>query len=795
MSTLHLFTSKADTLKLLLQHEDLHIPPVYSFTVAAWRDARQAVLADIRAAFPHASLAVRSSCRREDKETSSGAGAFTSLLHVPSEERLLAKAIEMVIASYGFTDAEDQVLIQPMIEGITVSGVITTRVLADGSPYYVINYDDESGRTDTITGGTNVSKAVYIFRDAVEDDFDSDRLRSFVALAARVEQLCGSDALDIEFCLDAAGTLHVLQVRPLCTQAHWIADADAHIRRNIDFVKHFIGSRMRPWPELYGQRTILGVMPDWNPAEMIGVTPRRLSSSLYRELITCRVWSQARELMGYRSMPPDELMLLIGGRPYIDVRASFNSFLPAGLDPVTCEALISAWLDRLDRNPHLHDKVEFDVAQTVLDFCFDQHLDERYPDLLTRARREDFRSTLRRLTLQCLSRAPRSSFAWAAEANTELRNRQAARPQLLRAQRPHPYDVLLPRIQLLLEECRMYGTLPFSILARHAFIAETLLRTAVKRGALSPSRLASFKLSIRTVAGEMSQDFRAVCSGGMDRSAFMQRYGHLRPSSYDLLSPRYMDREGLFVESDAPAPSDTPDFAFTQEEQHNLSRLLAEVGMEQVLPAQLEAYARQSIAGRESAKFIFTRNLSDIMEYLAYWGEGAGLSREDVSFLDIRDCLEWSTQTLLRPAQEYFRECVEKGRAHYDLGRSLKLGYLIRSTRDVYVAPQHRSAPNFVGRETVEAPVFRLCPDTPCSVDIGGRIICIENADPGFDWIFTRRIAGLVTMFGGANSHMAIRCAEYNLPAAIGVGENLFKRIAGAAKCRLNAGDCSLQEL
>ena len=69
-----------------------------------------------------------------------------------------------------------------------------------------------------------------------------------------------------------------------------------------------------------------------------------------------------------------------------------------------------------------------------------------------------------------------------------------------------------------------------------------------------------------------------------------------------------------------------------------------------------------------------------------------------------------------------------------------------------------------------------------------GRIIIIERADPGFDWIFTQNIVGLVTKFGGVNSHMAIRCAELNLPAAIGCGEQIFDRLLKAGAIEL---DCS----
>ena len=41
-------------------------------------------------------------------------------------------------------------------------------------------------------------------------------------------------------------------------------------------------------------------------------------------------------------------------------------------------------------------------------------------------------------------------------------------------------------------------------------------------------------------------------------------------------------------------------------------------------------------------------------------------------------------------------------------------------------------------------------------------------------------------MFGGVNSHMAIRCSELGIPAAIGVGERVFKEITNSKVIRLN---------
>lgn len=64
---------------------------------------------------------------------------------------------------------------------------------------------------------------------------------------------------------------------------------------------------------------------------------------------------------------------------------------------------------------------------------------------------------------------------------------------------------------------------------------------------------------------------------------------------------------------------------------------------------------------------------------------------------------------------------------------------------------------------------------------LAGKIVCIPNADPGYDWLFAYPIAGLITAWGGANSHMAIRAGELGLPAIIGAGERSFRQWSAAS--------------
>lgn len=75
---------------------------------------------------------------------------------------------------------------------------------------------------------------------------------------------------------------------------------------------------------------------------------------------------------------------------------------------------------------------------------------------------------------------------------------------------------------------------------------------------------------------------------------------------------------------------------------------------------------------------------------------------------------------------------------------------------------------------------------------LANAIVAIPSADPGFDWLFSHPIAGLITAYGGANSHMAIRAGELGLPAVIGTGEFLFEKWSRARRLAI---DCAAKRV
>jgi glutamine kinase len=142
------------------------IPGLVYFTAGEWYKNPVFCIQKIRKHIVDPLVAVRSSSLTEDCWNSSNAGAFTSLLNIDSSNNnLLINAIDRVIASYGSDSESNQVLVQEMVNHVSLSGVLFTRSIDLDAPYFVVNYDDITGKTDTVTSGLGKTlRTVFLYK-------------------------------------------------------------------------------------------------------------------------------------------------------------------------------------------------------------------------------------------------------------------------------------------------------------------------------------------------------------------------------------------------------------------------------------------------------------------------------------------------------------------------------------------------------------------------------------------------------------------------------------------------------
>ena len=767
------FKTKAESLEALAPLlRNGRVLPQVRFSVGDWRSNAAGVLAAIAAA-PWGSdrVIVRSSARGEDGAGSSQAGRYDSVLGVVGSAAV-AQAIDRVIDSFAADGSDaDQIFVQPMLDRVAMAGVVFSRN-PSGGPYFVINYDDRSGRTDRVTAGVGENLETFVCLKSRPDACPAP-LAPVIALVTELETLLACDAIDVEFSVGGDGQLYLLQVRPLAVDCQ-ARVADAKVETALADVARKVELLSRPHPYLHGSRAIFGVMPDWNPAEIIGLRPWPLSLSLYRELITDAIWAYQRDNYGYQNLRSFPLLVSFHGLPYIDVRVSFNSFVPRDVPDDLAGRLVNYYIDRLLSEPHLHDKVEFEIIFS----CYTLDLPKRIGKLAEHGfSPEDLAElsgALRRLTNRII------------HGETALWRRDRAKIDMLAERLPTICNAeidKISRIYWLIEDCKRYGTLPFAGLARAGFIAVQLLQSFVEVGVFNAEEAATFMASVDTVVSRIGQDFAQL-----PKADFLVRYGHLRPGTYDILSPRYDEAPDLYFDwsSVRPRASAPQRFALSIEQLRRVEQLLKEHELDIDVLSLIE-FIKAGIEGREYAKFVFTRSLSDALSLIKRLGQDHGLSAEDCAFLDydvVRTLYSESGSV-----REALRESVARGRERHALTRNLVLPPIIASPEEVFAFHLPPSQPNFITQKQITAPVASVG-DPPES--FAGRILFVPSADPGFDWIFTRDISGFVTQFGGANSHMAIRAGELGMPAVIGAGEALFRRWQTARKLCL---DCPNQRV
>jgi len=780
-----IFGTKASTLSALKNILTLStICDGITITVKDWNINQQQIIEAIQKKFQPDRIIVRSSALDEDTCSISMAGAYKSVANVDSRSiDQIISAINQVMHSYGTRClSKNEILIQSMIQNVSMSGVIFSHDLNSGAPYYVINYDDISGKTDTITSGsTDINRTLLIYRKKVEN-IRSSRFKKLLMAVIEIESVSPYSGLDIEFAVTNNEQIYILQVRRLAVQENWNRSISNNIDHSLNQIYKFVENRFKPVHNSLGYTSIFGEMPDWNPVEMIGTVPRPLARSLYERLITDSVWAQARAFMGYRDLSNHPLMVNLGGRVYIDVRESFNSYLPADLSSEIGEKLVSGWLDYLKANPSMHDKVEFEVAITVYTFDFDTRI-SAFSNILSQKEWDDFKHSLLKFTNNII-------------INQKIMiDDQLNQIELLNKKRKYlltqiSKENIMVIVKELLDDCALYGTKPFSILARCGFIAETFLRSMENKNILSINTIEQFKASIVTIISELLTSMKALMNKKISKEEFMERFGHLRPGTYDILAIRYDQLDDInYINNDIRTviSSHEKTFYLTEVQKKKINNALKTYGFEFDVETLFE-FMRKVISAREYAKFIFTRNISDSLELLAQWGLNIGLSRDELSFLTINQLIESIQNSFNCSYEMYYRNLSKTARESFEISHAIRLPYLICELSDIFIVPLLKSRPNFITKKRVQANLLYISGHEFHFNHAENTIILIERADPGYDWIFLNPIKGLITKYGGANSHMAIRCAELEIPAAIGCGEQMFDQLIKANAVLLDCG-------
>lgn len=734
-------------------------------------------------------LIIRSSSINEDSKTTSNAGAFLSIANIDSsDEGAIKEALNKVAES--MPNKQDEILIQSMLSNVKMCGVAFSVDKDNFSPYYCIEYD-KSGSTHSITDGSAKNKiSFFSYRESdlnlalKENKLDSiqandnglnekENLNKVISLIQELESIFNYQFLDIEFAVCDDG-LYCLQVRPLVESGQNLFNSLPKIaltrlqKRFANLQKARLG--------VYGKKSIFGVMPDWNPAEIIGLKPKRLALSLYKEIVTDKIWAYQRDNYGYLKLRSHPLMHSFLGMPFIDVRLSFNSFIPKSLDSSIAQKLVDYYLSRLESKPHLHDKVEFDIVFS----CYDFNTPNKLKHLLDSGFSELELKRLEFALLELTNEIIKTDSGLYLKDLEKVKKLAIFYDEITESNLP-----LIDKIYWLLEECKRYGTLPFAGIARAGFIAMQMLNSLVEIGFFSQEQKNEFLNSLNTISKQLSNKVNNLNNENKDE--FLKEFGHLRAGTYNILSPRYDEAFNEYFEfsNDAPKKVESK-FVIDENKEKQLNKMFIEHGL-RINAKEFFIFIKTAIEGRESAKFEFSKLLSKAISFIGDLGEYYEISKEDMAHLDIHSILSLYSSLYFDNPKKRFMDEIEQNKKEYDLTLALKLPSLLKDKDEIFNFFSLQDEPNFITQKSIIAKTA-----LESSNELNEKIVLIHAADPGYDYLFSKNIAGLITCYGGANSHMAIRASELGLPAAIGVGEKFFKELLNAKRIQL---DCQSKKI
>lgn len=760
-----IISTKANTLKALESLitkafiEEMLILVVKDYS----RNKRDAAIA-VGKKFQGAKIVVRSSSTNEDCYKKSNAGHYTSVLDVDSSNiTSVINAIDEVIASYS-SDIDDisnqQVLIQHQAVDVAYSGVLFTYDIQGQRPYYLINYDD-SGSTDSVTSGIG-GKTLWIARNTPLSELEEEWCNLLEAVN-EIEKLL-KIPLDIEFAINKKNQVIIFQVRPLVanfSKNKKAAQGFSAFFNKLNILKNDYHHMKNI---LNGENMMFSDMAFWNPSEIIGTSPRTLDYSLYRFIITSKAWNEGLVPMGYRRLD-DELMYKIGVKPYISLEYSFYSLIPAKLDEELAQKLVHFYSGKLKKDITAHDKIEFEIVYSSYDFNTWLRTTELLDYGFSSSERKEIVEALKELTLNNVLEYNKISLRDTADIN---------RLEDIRTKIENKYEKcgnaqeLIKVIIELLEDIRKYGTPQFTRQARMAFIARSFCSSLVASGWFTQEDIDRFMKSIATVSSDFEKDYQKYSAGKMTRDEFNKKYGHLRSGTYDIRTDSYNQMVFRPV-TGTYKPQKEKKKSYTLDEKI-LSEALKSIGFK-IDTKDFIKFLTTAIESREYFKFEFTKSLSLAIDLIQSLGKILNIDRKNLSWISIED-LEDCRRLGIKEIESFLNNVIQQNKEYYKEYSNVILPDVILNETGISVIPVNKARPNFITSKKVEGEVVNLEHET--DEDLMDKIVMIPKADPGYEWIFTKGIKGFITKYGGMASHMAIRCAEFEIPAAIGCGEKIY---------------------
>jgi phosphohistidine swiveling domain-containing protein len=498
-------------------------------------------------------------------------------------------------------------------------------------------------------------------------------------------------------------------------------------------------------------------------------------------LIGEKVWKESRRSLGYFEPANNQLFKIFFNEPFVNVRNSLLSLTPQNIEESIREKIVNGGISKLINYPYFHDKIEFEIAASTY-FIDEKKFEDRLLEYnLSKSEisvYKDISISNTTWIIQNYINIIDEGKVALSKLNTSVEEMRQSIDGIKSVKTVH--NTLLPLISLI----KRFGTYEFSKLARLAFIGEQFTNQLRDIGILNDNLIIQFYSSLKTIPKYITEGVASVKDGKINKSKFLEIFGHLRINTYDITSPNYNEIfEVLFSDSSVIHDTSCIDWQFP----NNGYKFMNLFSFESIL-----AYAKGTIEAREHFKFQFTKAVSFLLDLLKIIATNLEIPLSEFQFLRISDIIE-ADYIDMESYKNHILFSIKSNKEKHIKYSNVKLPDLISDSNDFYFFEEIENKPNYITSKTIQAKTLYIKSLSNLEPQkLAGRIVIIEAMEPGYDWMFLYPVAGIVTKYGGVASHIAIRCKELDLPAVIGCG-SLFDKIKNSKKLRIEASNQNIR--
>ena len=335
----------------------------------------------------------------------------------------------------------------------------------------------------------------------------------------------------------------------------------------------------------------------------------------------------------------------------------------------------------------------------------------------------------------------------------------------------------IQKIYFYIKYCKIYGTLPFAGIARCAFISTKLIRSLLNQKMISQQNYKNFYESIQTVTKKICKEYKFIKKDNNKRKIFLKKYGHLRPSTYYISSKNYKENYNSYFSSKSSQNFNTNKrFNLEKNQIENINKMFKSHGIKTNF-RDFFNFASEAIELREYSKMIFAKAINEIFVSLIHLAKEIKIKREDLENISIKNIMNLYTNVDIQKLKKSLLDEIKKNIKDQKMRNLIEFPEFISNSKDIYVQEQSNNLANFVTKRNINGEILEFSKIKNFK-NLKNKIILLKNADPGYDFIFSHNIKGIITQYGGANSHMSIRCLELDIPAIIGIGRKNYSRIS-----------------